>query len=139
MGMNGKNGTTNGLVASGGVGGGTGTVPQFAAEILEQRNMLRLNVDAIIRTMEDHAIRGVPIKDEHCASFAVVAEELMKEHSPRLRFLGAKLVDTALRYNMTRFLEAQHEARLDTPGVPTERTEHLMGLKIIKGLEEGDI
>ena len=129
----------NGALACSPPYGDDGGITTFAREILEQRGLLRINVDSMIRTMDDHNVRGVPLKDEHCRAFAEVAAALMQEQSPKLRFLGAKLVDTGLRYNLTRFEKAEHSARLDTPGVPTERTEHLMGLKIIKGLEEGDI
>jgi len=92
----------------------------------------RANVRALIASIEEYGVRGVPVPSELAQAVAVIAARLMKSDSPRIQNSGAKLVMAALRHNLDLAVFADKAARLDS-GQPTERIE--TPIKFIRGTD----
>lgn len=110
----------------------------LAASILEQRQYIRTNVDSIIKTMEDHGARGIPISADLAEAIPLIARELLSHESLRIRRVGAFLVMAALKHNLKVFEFADRAARLDS-GEATETVRHEHNVRYIRGVSEGDI
>jgi hypothetical protein len=82
----------------------------------------RANVRAIIASLEDHHVRGVPIPPKLAAALPAVCGNLMQSDSPRVVAAGAKLVLACLKHNLEVHQHADKMARLDT-GQATERVD----------------
>ena len=92
----------------------------------------RSNVRAIIASLEDYSVRGVPVPSELAQAVSIIAAKLMKSDSPRIQNAGAKLVMAALKHNLEVAVFADKTARLDT-GQATERVD--IPVKFIKGID----
>lgn len=82
----------------------------------------RANVKAVIASLEELNVRGVPVPEELARALPVVCAQLLKSDSPRIKSAGAKLVLAALKHNLELAAFADKSARLDSGGV-TERQE----------------
>jgi hypothetical protein len=82
----------------------------------------RLSIDNVIRTMEDHHARAVPIPKELADAIPLVVAGLMRNDSPRIRAAAVKLTNAALAHNLRVYEVADKSSRLDT-GQATERVE----------------
>jgi len=72
------------------------------------------------------------VPEELARAVSIVAAQLVKSDSPRIKNAGAKLIVAALKHNMDLALAADKMARLDN-GEATERVE--MPVKFIRGTE----
>lgn len=99
--------------------------------------MVRTNVNDIIKTMEDHHARGVPISAELARAVPIIAANLMQHKAARFRAIGAKLVLWALKHNLDVYTLADKAARLDS-GQATENVDHRHAV-IIRGIAESDV
>lgn len=112
-------------------------MPDIAADILDQPQYLRANVNSIIATMEDHHARAIPISPELARAVPIIAGRLMQHDSPRLQATGAKLVVAGLKHNLALFEFADKASRLDN-GQATENVSHRHAV-LIKGIGEADV
>lgn len=94
--------------------------------------LVRENVRAVIKTMEDHHVRQVPIDDRLAMAIPIVAARLVNEASPRMQATGAKLIQAALKYNLELYAVADKAARLDA-GEATERIGHSVTRVLLDG------
>lgn len=79
----------------------------------------RLAADALVRMLDDHSVRSVPVPKELAEAIPLVVAGLMRNESPRVRAVGVKLATAALAHNL-RVVEFVDKAnRLDT-GKATE-------------------
>jgi len=92
----------------------------------------RSNVRALIARLEECSVRSIPVPEDLARAVAIVAAQLVKSDSPRIKNAGAKLIVAALKHNMDLALAADKMARLDN-GEATERVE--MPVKFIRGTE----
>lgn len=97
-------------------------MPDIAADILDQPQYLRANVNSIIATMEDHHARAIPISADLARAVPIIAARLMQHDSARLQATGAKLVVAGLKHNLALFEFADKAGRLDS-GLATERSD----------------
>lgn len=93
----------------------------MVAAIIDGRHT-RANVKAIIASLEDHHVRGVPIPPKLAAALPAVCGQLISSDSPRIVAAGAKLVLACLKHNLEVHQHADKMARLDT-GQATERVD----------------
>ena len=82
----------------------------------------RANVRAVIASLEDHHVRGVPIPANLAAALPAVCAKLMTSDSPRVVAAGAKLALACLKHNLEVHVHADKVARLDT-GQATDRVD----------------
>jgi hypothetical protein len=92
----------------------------------------RSNVRAIISSLDDYGVRGVPIPPELARAVSIIATKLMQSDSPRIQNAGAKLVMAALKHNLELVQFADRSARLDN-GLATDRVD--IPIKFIKGVD----
>jgi len=93
------------------------------AESILTPPLVRTNVEAIIRTLEDHHARGVPITAKLAQAVPIICGRLMNQKSLRMQVTGAKLVLIALKHNLSLYEFADKAMRLDN-GSPTRIVEH---------------
>lgn len=93
----------------------------LATAIIDGRHT-RANVRAVIASLDEHGVRGVPIPPQLASALPHVCAELMRSDSPRVKAAGAKLVLACLRHNLDVHVHADKTARLDT-GQATERVD----------------
>lgn len=98
-------------------------MPDIAADILDQPQYLRANVNSIIATMEDHHARAIPISADLARAVPIIAGRLMQHDSARLQATGAKLVVAGLKHNLALYEFADKAVRLDN-GSPTNIVDH---------------
>lgn len=83
----------------------------------------------MLRTLDDHNARQIPLHPNLLQAFQIVVADLMqasaKDGRPihRVRKYGAELLIKAIASNRELYGDADNMARLDTPGAPTERVE----------------
>jgi len=91
----------------------------LAAQLLERRQHIKSNVNAVIATLDDHGARGVPVTAELAAAIQVICATLMKDQNPRIKSKGAELALAAMKYNLERMAQADKAGRLNA-GEATE-------------------
>lgn len=92
---------------------------ELAEKLMEHRQHIKSNVQAVVATLEDHHARGIPISPELAAAVPIVCAQLMKSDNPRHKASGAKLVVAALKHNLEISIHADKVSRLNS-GLPTE-------------------
>jgi hypothetical protein len=80
----------------------------------------RANVRAVIATLEDCNVRGVPVPQRLADAIPAVIAKLLSSDSPRVQAAGVKLSLAALKLNLEVHQHADKVARLDA-GMATER------------------
>ncbi len=102
----------------------TALATKSAEELAEAiiRPTPRLSIDTVIRTMEDHHARSVPIPKELADAIPLVVAGLMRNDSPRIRAAAVKLASAALSHNLRMYEVADKSSRLDS-GLATENVK----------------
>ena len=104
------------LVDDGGKGGAVGLA-------LVDPSHARSNAASLVRWLDQMGAKQIPIDVETVQQINTIAADLGKAKSPRLRNMGAKLAQAALRYNLDLAQAADKLSRLDE-GKPTENIAH---------------
>ncbi len=86
----------------------------------------RSDLAVILKTMEDHNVRGVEMPPNLIRAAVAAAAVALGSSNERVKAAGMKFVLGALQLNLHMFTEADRMSRLDG-GMPTERTEHMGG------------
>lgn len=84
---------------------------------------VRSDLAVILKTMEDHHVRGVELPPQLIRAAVAAAAVALGSQNDRVRAAGMKFVLGAMHLNLQVFIEADRMSRLDG-GLPTERTEH---------------
>lgn len=96
----------------------------LADSLLERRQEIKSNVQAVIATLEDHCARGVPISPELALAVPSICATLVKSTNHRHKSVGARLILSAMKYNLDRVQYADKAGRLDS-GTPTENVQQI--------------
>lgn len=83
---------------------------------------IRSDLSVILKTMEDHGARGIPIPERLVQAAVAAAAQALGSQSERVRAAGLRFIHGALALNLDRVVNADKIARLDG-GLPTERQE----------------
>ncbi len=84
---------------------------------------VRSNAARMVAWLDQMGARQIPIDPATVAQINRIATDLGNAKSPRVRNMGAKLAQAALRYNLELALSADKLGRLDS-GAPTEHVSH---------------
>ncbi len=82
----------------------------------------RSDLQVILKTMEDHSVRGVELPPNLIRAAVAAAAVALGSGNERMKAAGMKFVLGALQLNLHLFTEADRMARLDG-GMPTDRTD----------------
>lgn len=77
---------------------------------------------AVLKTMDDHCAREIPIPTALLEAFPILVGRLMSSKDDRVQAMALKAINAAQKYNLDRFALADKLARLEG-GEPTERVE----------------
>ena len=103
---------------------------ELVDRLIDGRNT-RSTVNAIIKTLEDHNARLIPIPANLAASLPLIVAKLLQSDSPRIKASAIKLAISMLRHNMEVVATADKMSRLDN-NQATERVE--CPVKLIEGI-----
>ncbi len=101
--------------------------PAKVAEIVDGTHT-RSNVNRVIKLLEAHGARGIPLPQALTDALPHVVAKLLRSDSPRIQNSGAKLMLAIARHNLELVELADKMARLDE-AKPTELTS--MPIKLI--------
>lgn len=90
---------------------------------------IRSDLSVILKTMEDHGARGIPIPERLVQAAVAAAAQALGSQSERVRAAGLRFIHGALALNLDRVVNADKIARLDG-GLPTERQEVVGDVKL---------
>jgi hypothetical protein len=80
---------------------------------------VRSNVAAVIKTLEEHSVRGVPLDPKLVEALPIVCAQLLQSKTDRVKAAGVKLILAAMKHNLELVGLADKMNRLDS-GTPTE-------------------
>ena len=99
----------------------------LAAQLLERRGQILSNTNAVIKTLEDHSAREIPITAELAAAVPILCATLARDSTPRMRAKAAQLIIAAAKYNLERLVHADKAGRLDSGESTENHTVKMFG------------
>lgn len=97
----------------------------------------RTLVQDMLRTLDDHGIRGIPLSREVCEAYQIVAARLLGSKHERVQASALRSLTAAAAYNLERYAAADKMARLAN-GEATDVAEHRGYIKFI-GMPESEL